>query len=42
MRVYIDGALKDTASSTFIKNSDIAEISEQTLSVQFVANNHQA
>lgn len=40
MRVYIDGALKDTASTTFIKNVDVAEIADQTLGVQFEACEH--
>lgn len=41
MRVYIDGALKDTSDTTYIKNVDKAEIAGQTLEVQFVASAHQ-
>lgn len=40
MRVYVDGALKDTANTTFVKTIDITEIADQTLSIQFVASTH--
>lgn len=40
MRVYIDGALKDAADTTYIKTVDASEIAAQTLSVQFSATTH--
>lgn len=40
MRVYIDGALKDSSTTTFIKTVDAAEIVAQTLTVTFVASSH--
>jgi hypothetical protein len=40
MRVYVDGALKDSATTTYIKNIDVAEIAAQTLGVQFEASDH--
>ena len=40
MRVYVDGALKDTASSTYVKTKSISEIASQTLTIQFVASAH--
>lgn len=40
MRVYVDGALKDTENTTYIKNVDVAEIADQTLSVQFESVDH--
>ena len=40
MRVYIDGALKDSSTTTFIKNSDVVEIANQTINVKFTATDH--
>ncbi|NLS85624.1 MAG: hypothetical protein GXZ14_08530 [Ruminococcaceae bacterium] len=37
MRVYVDGALKDAADTTYIKNIDVSEIADQSLGVQFEA-----
>ena len=40
MRVYIDGALLDTATTTFVKTIDAADIASKTLTVTFTASNH--
>lgn len=40
MRVYIDGALKDSGTTTYIKTVDATEIADQTISVQFTATAH--
>ena len=40
MRVYVDGALKDTATTTFVKNVDVAEVGDQNLGVSFTAAAH--
>lgn len=37
MRVYIDGALKNSATTTFVKNISVAEIQDTTLGVEFSA-----
>lgn len=37
MRVYIDGALKDTTTTTFVKNVSVSEIENTTLGVEFSA-----
>ena len=37
MRVYVDGALKDSDSTTFVKNIKVADIAAQTLGVEFTA-----
>lgn len=37
MRVYIDGALKETESSTYVKNIKVSDISNKTLGVSFTA-----
>lgn len=41
MRVYVDGALKDSASTTYIKTINASQIANQTLTVKFTASNHQ-
>jgi hypothetical protein len=40
MRVYVDGALKDSGTTTFVKNVDATEIADTTLGVEFTAVNH--
>ncbi len=40
MRVYVDGALKDSDTTTFVKNVSVANISEVNLGVQFTAGAH--
>lgn len=37
MRVYIDGALKNSTTTTFVKNISVAEIQDTTLGVEFSA-----
>lgn len=37
MRVYVDGALHDSETTTYVKNVDVAEVAGQTLAVDFVA-----
>lgn len=40
MRVYVDGALHDSATTTYVKNIDVAEVEGQTLAVDFEASAH--
>ena len=40
MRVYVDGALKDSSTTTFVKNVDVAEVAGQNLGVSFTAAAH--
>ena len=40
MRVYVDGALKDGPTTTFVKNIDVAEVAGQNLGVSFTAAAH--
>lgn len=39
MRVYVDGALRDTATTTYCKNIDAAKLSEVEFGVKIVASN---
>lgn len=40
MRVYVDGALKDSATTTYIKTINASQIADQELTVTFTASNH--